>query len=310
MNIIISISIIIKNKPLLMKLLTLSMILVFSVTIEAQIVNVSRDQNSNFVINYNKPNTDSIYTGVFVPGDLVEASIKVSFNKISSGLYKYSYLISNLTSSPVSLHKVEIESNSDKTRASTIKNWYIRFSKEENIVKATYVNNRPPGIIPGGNEDFIMSSGGLPEVGIIRISNLSGSSFPSEIDEYPHEINKVIDSLRAEHSYRIYQTIVASEPKVNKDLFSLIDELNSNLFHSCQELGWITNQGICNSLEVKLQNTKRHLENEKLKPAANTLNAFLHEVEGQKDKAISSEAYALLYFNGQYLLEKLKANED
>ena len=82
--------------------------------------------------------------------------------------------------------------------------------------------------------------------------------------------------------------------------------LKTYLKRSCEELGWITNKGTCNSLEVKLRNVHKHLENEKPKQAANVLGAFLNEVEAQKDKALTSEAYALLFFNGEYLLKKLE----
>ena len=59
-------------------------------------------------------------------------------------------------------------------------------------------------------------------------------------------------------------------------------------------------------MEVKLNNVQKHLDNEKPKQAANVLHAFIHEVNAQKDKALSSEAYALLFFNGEYLLKKLE----
>jgi len=73
---------------------------------------------------------------------------------------------------------------------------------------------------------------------------------------------------------------------------------------SCTELGWITNQGICRSLEAKLENGKRQLERGNKTAAIGSLQAFLNEVEAQKGKQVSSEAYALLYFNGEYLLNR------
>ncbi|MDZ7806090.1 MAG: hypothetical protein U5K71_03125 [Gracilimonas sp.] len=123
-------------------------------------------------------------------------------------------------------------------------------------------------------------------------------------------MRSIVDSLFTATEAYYEKTIGPSSNSTDLSKEILLKRLNSYVSISCNELGWITNQGICNSLEVKLRNVERYLENEKPKQAANALNAFLKEVEAQKDKALSSEAYALLYFNGQYLLEKLKANEN
>lgn len=39
--------------------------------------------------------------------------------------------------------------------------------------------------------------------------------------------------------------------------------------------------------------------------ASGPLQAFLNELEALRGQQLSSEAYALLYYNGQYLLEQL-----
>lgn len=68
----------------------------------------------------------------------------------------------------------------------------------------------------------------------------------------------------------------------------------------------ITNQGIANSLNQKLENAKKQLEKGKTKQAMNMLNAFLNEVEAQKEKHLTSEAYALLKYNAEYLIQRLE----
>jgi hypothetical protein len=50
---------------------------------------------------------------------------------------------------------------------------------------------------------------------------------------------------------------------------------------------------------------RRQLERGNTNPDRGSLQAFLNEVDAQKDKQLSSEAWALLWFNGQYLLERL-----
>lgn len=83
--------------------------------------------------------------------------------------------------------------------------------------------------------------------------------------------------------------------------------------HQALDLGWIKDKGIANSLDQKLDAAKAQLEKKNNKAAKNILEAFINEVEAlhkdggraQKDKHLTSEAYALLKFNAEYLVSKL-----
>ncbi len=75
--------------------------------------------------------------------------------------------------------------------------------------------------------------------------------------------------------------------------------------HQALALGWIDNQGIANSLDQKLESVRNALVKNNKTSAKNILQAFVNEVEAQKDKHLSSEAYALLKFNAEYLISKL-----
>ncbi len=83
--------------------------------------------------------------------------------------------------------------------------------------------------------------------------------------------------------------------------------------HQAFALGWIKNRGIVQSLDAKLDNAKRQLQRNNKTAARNILRAFLNEVEalwkGEEHpyggKQITSEAYALLKFNAEYLISKL-----
>ncbi len=85
---------------------------------------------------------------------------------------------------------------------------------------------------------------------------------------------------------------------------SLLDTLISYK-HQAMALKWIDNEGIANSLDQKLENAKQKLENRDSVAARNILQAFVNEVEAQKDKHLTSEAYALLKFNAEYLIDRL-----
>lgn len=88
-----------------------------------------------------------------------------------------------------------------------------------------------------------------------------------------------------------------------------------DLKHQAFSLGWIDNSGIVNSLDVKLDNARKKLAEGSPGAAKNILNAFINEVEAQgcvsyencpPGKHLTSEAYALLKYNAQYLIDNLK----
>ncbi len=68
------------------------------------------------------------------------------------------------------------------------------------------------------------------------------------------------------------------------------------------------------SLLAKLLNVKRKLETGEPAVAKNMLNAFLNEVQAAScpefscpgNKPLTSEALALLFFNGQFLVGRLR----
>lgn len=68
---------------------------------------------------------------------------------------------------------------------------------------------------------------------------------------------------------------------------------------------WITNQGILNSLNVKLKAAKESIARGNKKAAVNQLEAFIRELEAQKGKHVDPNAWALLKSNAEYLIFKL-----
>ena len=70
--------------------------------------------------------------------------------------------------------------------------------------------------------------------------------------------------------------------------------------------GDINHRGIANSLTQKLEHARRQLQKNKIKQAANQLNAFLNELEAQKEKHVIEQAYDLLKYNAEYLIARLE----
>lgn len=104
-------------------------------------------------------------------------------------------------------------------------------------------------------------------------------------------------------------------PKPPPQDFVPIEFLNYliTLVHDSRQLGWIRETDEQRKLLRRLQMAKRRLEKNEPGKAAANLRHFLKEVdkEGCRDfrcprgKALTSETFALLFFNGQHLFERL-----
>ena len=79
-----------------------------------------------------------------------------------------------------------------------------------------------------------------------------------------------------------------------------------SLKHQARDLGWIKEKGIVTSLDQKLENARQLLQRGSNHAAVNVLEAFIKEVEAQNEKGLTSEAYALLKYNAEYLIGKLR----
>ncbi|MEZ4414829.1 MAG: hypothetical protein R3E10_03680 [Gemmatimonadota bacterium] len=80
-----------------------------------------------------------------------------------------------------------------------------------------------------------------------------------------------------------------------------LPEIVQQLTASCTTLGWITNQGVCNSLQVKLDAVAANLAAGNPTAASNELVAFANELDALNVKFISPEAYWMLKVNAEYL---------
>lgn len=82
--------------------------------------------------------------------------------------------------------------------------------------------------------------------------------------------------------------------------------------HEAYSLGWIKSKGIEQSLDAKLDNARKKLAEGKTAVAKEILKAFVNEVEAQGcetyekcSKHLTSEAYALMKYNAEYLIGRL-----
>lgn len=78
-----------------------------------------------------------------------------------------------------------------------------------------------------------------------------------------------------------------------------------NDVNTAYDLGLITNVGIEQSLIAKLNAAEKAINKGKKQTAENQLNAFINEVNAQKDKHIKDEAIKILIEDAEYLINHL-----
>lgn len=90
---------------------------------------------------------------------------------------------------------------------------------------------------------------------------------------------------------------------------SLTARLQTLLGRACGELGWITQRGVCHSLDVKIVHAREALAAGQTTRARNELTALLNELDAQHGaqpgKHVTDSGYALLAANARYLLGRL-----
>ena len=126
---------------------------------------------------------------------------------------------------------------------------------------------------------------------------------PADIDDDPHRDDTFAFSDTG-------TTVGIVPPPADASPARLATRLRSLLGRACGSLGWITQAGICTSLDEKLIHAQRALAGGSLGTARDELGAFLSELEAQHGeqlgKHVSDEAYSLLRPNVTYLRDRLR----
>jgi len=214
--------------------------------------------------------------------------------------FRYSYGLRSSTSSQQDVEGFFLDVNSLIKTISSPDLWRGTRSATRQAVM-WFSRDSTKDILPGQNLDgFRILCNGLPGIATFYVEGFV------PVPEFPYgqTPDSVIGNDVFENSFK-GKTLAPKDPPVHFVHLAFLDTLISYK-HQAYNLGWITNKGILNSLDQKLDNARKQLERGNNKAAKNVLEAFIDEVEAQKGKHLSSEAYALLKFNAEYLISKLE----
>lgn len=267
----------------------------------------------NYLIRY-KGDDDSIVTVVFEPPTKIVPNVNcVATWESKESDYIYTYSIANGKESRQNLLYFEVEYH-NRIRDVSTNGWRAGI-----IYDPVLVDNRAviqeagrwfwagdQGLEPTWSTDgFALRSKGLP--GIVNAYFQGKSKTLAFPDSGPGwELDQDIFKLQIFPADRVIRkTLGPVTLPEDISASALIDTLVSYK-HQAFDLGWIRNKGIVNSLDQKLENAKAAFQRGNNKAGKNTIGAFLKEVDAQKDKHLSSEAYSLLKFNAEFLLSRME----
>lgn len=260
------------------------------------IIQYQSEDGSTQVVSYNPP------TKIF-PRITCEVT-----NSTSESSFYYQYVVENLATSKQSLRVFMVSFGEvAETRGGSSGNWMSKRKMEMKNGKlrqsSLWMWTDRSGLRPSSVQDgFVLISSGLP--GINNAYCQGGTNTLAYPDKGPNiDIKKQLVYMNTfPRNVVAAPTISPTSPPESAEIF--LDTLISYK-HQALALKWIDNEGIANSLDQKLENAKAKLVSGDSVAARNILEAFVSEVEAQKDKHLTSEAYALLKFNAEYLINRL-----
>jgi tetratricopeptide (TPR) repeat protein len=278
----------------------------------AQQDTVLYDQNAgNYIFQYLRYNEDtderdSLVNIIFVPATKIDPSITARIEYINdSGKYLFKYSIYNGLNSIQKVKSVLIEFGENiEIIDKSIHKWFgIRYTDGENpINKYSWLGNQ--GLEPTWSKGgFILSSEGLPGIGGAYFQGKTG--FPSFPPGMSYELDSIYGELdKFPTNYVMRQTVVPVAIPTPFYNTNFTDTLTSYTSRS-RSYGWITTQPIADKYAGYFTTAKTQLNSGNNSGAWQTLKFVLRDADIDSASALSSEAYALIRYNTEYLLSKI-----
>jgi len=251
----------------------------------------------NIILINNALAQDSTYIFIYPSAKDIDVSVECNLYEYDECL-TYDYTISSGLTSEQDVWTFRVDYTGDTTDSlESPEGWSVLKPKDTSIIswgaKDTSAFIRPGHQLGG----FRIVSHELPMVGTYYVQGY----FPTPVVE--SEPDSVIGGSFYENSKK-GQTLVPMNDTDPFMPFTFLDRI-CTYQQQAYDLGWISNQGVFNSLRVKLNNAKEQLEKGQIHTVSNLLNAYINELDAQKEKHLTDEAYGLLKFNSEYLVEKL-----
>jgi hypothetical protein len=163
----------------------------------------------------------------------------------------------------------------------------------------------PPDSTVGG---FSLKSFGLPSIMNSYFQGLTGTMmFP---EEPPAEVDDLLGPLEEFPANEVLRkTIGPADPPTPFNAPNFLDTIKTYINQS-RSLGWITNDPTANKYTAYIDSARSNLQANNRDVTKAKLDMVLQNVDADSGSTLSSEAYALLRFNTEYVLNKLREYEE
>ena len=159
-------------------------------------------------------------------------------------------------------------------------------------------------IIPGGDKNFVYRSNGLPKIAecyflagyqVLDTEFFLGSVF------YLRDKNILTNSVKG----IILSSSPPPDPFISSEFLDTLINYNTQSY----ELGWITDEQTKNKYENYFTAAKDAMVNGNTSSARTYLQSVLTDVDADSSSTLSSEAYALLKYNTEFILKQLRVTK-
>ncbi len=239
----------------------------------------------------------------YLPRNRLTAVVKAKVLKISDA-YRYHYIVENDPTSQQEINEVLVAARTDSIRNGVgPERWeffLLRRPKVDWVLPPFQKQSIPPG---GSDSRFSYESAGLPAPVscYVRGRNETLQETPPYDEEKWYA--DVIDN-----SF-VITTVGAADPPFPFVPHDFLDTLTSYTTQS-RTLGWITSQTVADRYLSYFSTAKTQLEQNNTAGARTTLQSVLRDVDVDSSSTLTSEAYALLRYNTEYLLDQLPTPQE
>ncbi len=153
-------------------------------------------------------------------------------------------------------------------------------------------------------KDIVMMSKALPGIRLVTVQPFfDPADYFKRINDSATASHREIDSIRYGVRFTGW-TIGTIAPPMNFEPLVWIDTLLSFTNRSII-YGWITTEQIAEKYIGYFNNAKTNLQQNNIRATRDTLNNVLRDVDIDSSSTLTSEAYALIRYNTEYLLAQL-----
>jgi hypothetical protein len=242
---------------------------------------------------------DSLF--VWPSGKEIEITVNANVVKNYSR-FLYSFLVRSDLNSIQNVDDFYVEFNSDIDTIGNPDFWYPRVSFVWPNILMWSARDTIYDILPGGSlAGFSYKSDGLPT--ILNYYGVGYYELPYVDEGEAPDESEIEGGGILENSVKGY-TLGPKDIDTPFIPTNFLDTLR-NYTQRSLELGWIINQATADKYDSLFNTAKTLLEGNHIPYVESTLQTVLEEVDEDSSGNITSEAYALLRYNTEYLLENL-----